>query len=75
MISGTPQSLPHSTHKYGRLALPECRGGKMSTEEGKAEGQRKTILPGWKEGRNGRKEMRYRDTTLYSVHPANIYPG
>lgn len=47
----------------------------MSTEEGKGEGQRKTILPGWKEGRNGRKEMRYRDTTLYSVHPANIYPG
>lgn len=47
----------------------------MSTEEGKGEGQRRTITLSWKEGRNGRKEKRYRDTTLYYIHPANTHPG
>lgn len=56
MISGTPQLLPHSTHKHRRLAVPECRGRKMSTEEGKGERRKRTIMPGWKEGRNRRKK-------------------
>jgi len=32
-------------------------------------------MPSWKKGETEAKEKRYRDTSLYAIHPANIYPG
>lgn len=56
-----------------RLALPECRWGKTSTEQGKRGEQRRIMMPSWKEeGRNWRKG---KEVQVYNpqCHPPSKY--